>query len=128
MKVLTRALAVSLVALLLFEGSATAGVKQITTSIQIHASDTSIKQGKAVTIHGKLVSKATKCKRNLQVSLYMGSTKKKSQKTNGQGHYSFQVTPSKTATWKVKFAGHEFGVHPDEKRCLSSAPTGSRSR
>jgi hypothetical protein len=120
-KVLTRALAVSLVALLLFEGSATAAVKKINTSIQIHSSATSVKKGKAVTFHGKLVSKSTKCKRNQTVSLYRGSTRVKNTSTNGQGHYSFKVKPSKTAMWKVKYAGRKFGVHPNEKKCLSSA-------
>ena len=124
MKVLTRALAVSLVALLLFEGSATAAVKQIHTSIQIHASTTSVKKGKPVTFSGKLVSKSKKCKNQQQVALYKGSTKVKTKKTSNGGHYSFQVTASKTATWKVKYAGRQFGVHPNEKKCLSSSSKG----
>jgi hypothetical protein len=123
-----RALALAIVATLLLGSSAEAAVTLVRTSVTMTASKTSIQRGQAVFFSGRLRSQVKKCRARQRVSLYRGTTKVRNMRTTTRGKYTFKIRPTKTARWRVRYAGRRFGVHPNIRRCLASKSRARRVR
>ncbi len=94
------------------------------TSLTLRANDTRVDRGDRVTFSGSLRSDWKRCKAYKSVTLFRGKRPVATRKTTRAGLYAFTVQVPKTATWKVKFKGKRWGVHPHVHRCLRSTSRG----
>lgn len=124
-KLVMRALALAIVATLSFGVTAEAAVVLIPTSTTLSVNKSVVQRGSAVFFSGKLKSRAKKCRVRQRVVLYRGSRRIAGKRTTSRGKYLFKIRPTRTAKWRVRYAGRRFGVHPNIRRCLASS---SRAR
>ena len=125
---LARFLAVTMLVGVLGAAPAQAHERTASTSISISANRTQVDEGEKVKFSGSLKSAWKRCRAYKTVTLYSGKSAVQSRKTTRAGTYSFTQKIGKTKTWKVKFAGKSWGVHPHNHRCLASSSRGIQVR
>lgn len=126
--ILARTLAVTMLVVALGSAPAQAHERTEPTRITIKANKKTVDSGEKVKFKGKLKSDWSKCFSWRKVSLYAGSKKIATKKTQKSGFYQFTVRPKATKTWKVKFKGRSWGTHPHAHVCLASSSKGIKVR
>ena len=94
------------------------------TSLTLSANHTLVDRGDRVTFSGSLKSDWKRCRAYKNVTLFRGKRPVATRKTTRAGLYSFTVQVAQTKTWRVKFRGKRWGVHPHVHRCLRSSSRG----
>ena len=80
-----------------------------------------VRKGGKVTFKGTLISSASECwGPGMVIELYRRGHFVGTGTTSVKGAYSITVKIKKSATYKAKFAGATWGVHPDDVTCFAS--------
>ena len=90
------------------------------TRLTLNANNTSVDRGDRVKFSGSLKSSWKRCRAYKNVTLFRGKRPVATRKTTRAGLYAFTVPVTQTKTWRVKFRGKRWGVHPHVHRCLRS--------
>ena len=94
------------------------------TRVTISANHTRVDRGDRVKFSGSLRSDWKRCRAYKNVTLFRGKRPVATRKTTRAGLYAFTVRVTSTKTWRVKFRGKRWGVHPHVHRCLRSSSRG----
>ena len=122
---LARTMAVTLVLVVMLAAApAQAHTRTESTRVRMGANKTLVDRGARVKFTGSLRSDWKRCKAYKSVTLYRGSRAVATRKTTRAGLYAFTARVRATKTWRVKFSGKRWGVHPHVHRCLRSSSRG----
>lgn len=94
------------------------------TRVTLNANDTLVDRGDRVRFSGSLKSDWKRCRAYKSVTLFRGKRPVATRKTTRAGLYAFTAQVTQTKTFRVKFRGKRWGVHPHVHRCLRSTSRG----
>jgi hypothetical protein len=92
----------------------------VKTSLVLRVSDNQVPEGTKVSFGGQLKSPWIKCVKNRKVKLLRNGNKLGVRRTNATGQVLFRRQLFHTGTFKLRFAGRQWGKHPHRHSCRAS--------